>query len=74
MEAPKYLFAKKIGQLLQMTREGVVDVNYEKSYNPENNKVFEEYVVVEYEGGHTRRVNVTFDSNLGMLRDVLKAI
>lgn len=73
MEVNKDLFAKKIGQILSMTREGVESASYEKNYDFEK-KEFTEYVILHFKGGSERRINVTFDSNIAMLRDVLKAI
>lgn len=72
-EAKKDLFAKKIGQILSMTREGVSEARYEKEYDSEEQE-FREWVILIYNGGFERRINVTFDSNIGMLKDVLKEI
>ena len=73
-EVKKDLFVRQLGRLLSMTREGIVEAEYEKSYDFEDKKEFAEFVVIRYAGGGERRVNVTFDSNMGILRDVLKVI
>lgn len=73
-EARKDLFVKKLGQLLAMTREGITEAEYEKSYDFEDKREFVEFVVVRFNGGSEKRINVTFDSNMGIMRDVLKAI
>ena len=73
-EARKELFVRRLGQLLALTREGVVEAEYEKSYDFEDKKEFAEFVVVRFNGGSEKRINVTCDSNIGIMRDVLKAI
>ena len=73
-EARKDLFIKKLGQLLSMTREGITEAEYEKSYDFENKKEYAEFVVVRYNDGSEKRVNVTLDSNLAVIKDVMQAI
>ena len=73
-EARKDLFIKKLGQLLSMTREGITEAEYEKSYDFENKKEYAEFVVVRYNDGSEKRVNVTLDSNLAVIKDVMRAI
>lgn len=73
-EARKDLFIKKLGQLLSMTREGITEAEYEKSYDFENKKEYAEFVVVRYNDGSEKRVNVTLDSNLDVIKDVMRAI
>lgn len=73
-EARKDLFIKKLGQLLSMTREGISEAEYEKSYDFENKKEYAEFVVVRYNDGSEKRVNVTLDSNLAVIKDVMRAI
>lgn len=73
-EAKKDLFVRQLGRLLSMTREGIAEAEYEKSYDFEDKKEFVEFVVIRYNGGGEKRINVTFDSNMGIMRDVLRAI
>lgn len=73
-EARKDLFIKKLGQLLSMTREGITEAEYEKSYDFENKKEYAEFVVVRFNDGSEKRVNVTLDSNLAVIKDVMRAI
>ena len=73
-EAKKDLFVRQLGRLLSMTREGIAEAEYEKSYDFEDKKEFVEFVVIRYNGGSEKRINVTFDSNMRIMRDVLNAI
>ena len=73
-EARKDLFIKKLGQLLAMTREGITEAEYEKSYDFENKKEYAEFVVIKYSDGAEKRINVTLDSNLAVIKDVMRAI
>lgn len=73
-EARKDLFIKKLGQLLAMTREGITEAEYEKSYDFESKKEYAEFVVIRYSDGGEKRINVTLDSNLAVIKDVMRAI
>ena len=63
--------------LLQRKTKTITLKNYtnnEKSYDFENKKEYAEFVVVRYNDGSEKRVNVTLDSNLAVIKDVMRAI
>ena len=59
-------FVENLGWLLAQTRDGVQKCELEKPSEGE------EYVIVTYKGGSTRRINVFMDSYAAIVRDVAK--
>ena len=56
------LFVENLGELLSQTREGVVSCELKDN----------EIVVITFKGGHTKEVNVNYDSYLAIIKDVCK--
>jgi hypothetical protein len=61
----KALFITNLAGLLRQTREGIIDLALSEDGNT---------VMILFEGGGTRRVNISCDSYIAIVRDVLKAI
>lgn len=50
------------------------DYEIKDAYYTRNAESSEEYIVVEWEGGGERRINVTADSKTGMIIDIAKQL
>ena len=82
MREDKVAIVKKLEELLNLTREGEVRLEYTKDYRVENCEgmivgIYDEAVVISraYPDGETDVVgvaNVSCDSGIALIRDVLK--
>ena len=82
MREDKAAITKKLEELINMTREGQVRLEYTKDYRVENCEgmivgIYDEAVVISraYPDGETDVVgvaNVSCDSGIALIRDVLK--
>ena len=63
--ADKVRFVSALAVLLQMTREGVVDLSLSEDG---------ETVTILYDGGSEKPVNVACDSYMAIIRDVTKEV
>ena len=82
MREDKAAITKKLEELINMTREGQVQLEYTKDYRVENCEgmivgIYDEAVVISraYPDGETDVVgvaNVSCDSGIALIRDVLK--
>lgn len=82
MREDKAAITKKLEELINMTREGEVRLEYTKEYRVENSQgmitgIYDEAVVISraYPDGETDVVgvaNVSCDSGIALIRDVLK--
>lgn len=82
MREDKAAITKKLEELINMTREGEVRLEYTKDYRVENCEgmivgIYDEAVVISraYPDGETDVVgvaNVSCDSGIALIRDVLK--
>lgn len=62
----KEALVKELGKLLSMTREGITCARYERG-------TFE-WAILTFRDGAERRINVTCDSNLAIIKDVIRAL
>ena len=82
MREDRAAIVKKLEELINMTREGQVRLDYTKDYRVENCEgmivgIYDEAVVISrvYPDGETNVVgvaNVSCDSGIALIRDVLK--
>lgn len=63
-KADRKLFVRFLGELLSMTRMGVISAKLDD----------DEIVTVMYEDGSARKVNVEADSYIAIIRDVVKRV
>lgn len=78
MREDKVAIVKKLEELLNLTREGQLELEYKKDYLvrgwDETTVIgmFDEAVVVRKEGMIVAQVNVSCDSGIALVRDVLR--
>lgn len=68
MEENKKEIIEKLTKAVKRTREGqcIQNIVYKKGYGDD------EIVYINYLGGNVKKVNVTMDSGIAMIRDVAK--
>ena len=77
MREDKAAIVKKLEELLNLTREGTIELEYKKDYLVRGWDaetiigMFDEAVVVREEGMIVAQVNVSWDSGVALVRDVL---
>ena len=78
MREDKVAIVKKLEELLNLTREGEVRLEYTKDYLVRGWDattvigMYDEAVVVRKEGMIVAQVNVSWDSGVAIIRDVLR--
>ncbi|MFA6664329.1 MAG: hypothetical protein WCS21_08465 [Lachnospiraceae bacterium] len=74
----KKKFLKALEGLLKMTRDqaDLDHIEYEASINKVSSHIAraEEAAVLVYDGGFTRKVNITGDSEVAIIRDIANAL
>lgn len=61
------IFVRNLGELLSQTREHVVSTELHAHDD-------DEYVTITFRGGNTKDVNVSMDSYLAIIKDVVRKI
>ena len=71
MKENAFILCQRLLKLVQATRAGadVVDIEYFS-----NNHTDDAHVDITWASGHTKRVDVTADSGIAMIKDVLRHI
>ena len=67
----KKKICKKLFELLTMTRDQEALIGLEYHHD---NKTYEETVVAIYRSGRKQAINVTADSGIALIRDVVRAL
>ena len=74
MGEDKQLITKALLALLKLTRAGENLTGCDYIIDPVSEKAAEEYVVIQTKDGYMKRVCVTADSGIALIKDVISAL
>lgn len=74
MRENKRLITEALSVVLKLTRAGENLTGCDYIIDPVSEKAAEEYVVLQTEDGYMKRICVTADSGIALIKDVIKAI